>query len=70
MGDGEIIYVKEGLVMVDRERCRKTEYFTIPHSNNSRNKANDWLVSSCTDGPDSFHMYVLHNVYMPSCKFA
>jgi hypothetical protein len=37
-----------GFVKLNREKCRKAEYFTIPCSNDSQD---GWLVSSSTDLP-------------------
>ena len=43
--------VKEGLVKLHRNRCKNIEYITITYSNERQNKADGWLVSSCTDVP-------------------
>ena len=42
---------KEGLVKVDRNRCRKKECITIPYSNDNQIVTDGWLVSSSTDVP-------------------
>ena len=43
--------VKDGLVKLDRNRCRKIEYITIPYSNDSQNVKHGCLVSASTDVP-------------------
>ena len=48
VGDGKI-EVKQGFVNLDRERCSKYVYFTIPYSNDSKMNRHVWLESCCTD---------------------
>ena len=43
--------VKEGLVKLDRKRCRKKECITIPSSNDSKTFTDCWPVSSCSVVP-------------------
>ena len=45
------IEVKEGLMKLTRNGCRKIEYITIPYTNDSQSITDGWLVSSCTDVP-------------------
>ena len=48
MGDSER-EKKEGLLKLDRNRCRKIECITTPYSNNSQSIIDGWLVSSSTN---------------------
>ena len=41
--------MKDGLVKLGRDRCRKIECINIPHSNNIF--TDGWHVCSFTDGP-------------------
>ena len=36
---------------LNRDRCRRIEYITIPYSNDSHNITYGWLVSSSADVP-------------------
>ena len=43
-----LIVAKDGLVRLDRNRCRKIECVTIPYTNDSQSITHCWPVSSCT----------------------
>ena len=45
------IEAKDGLVKLDRNRCKTIKCITIPYPNDSQIIMDSWLVSYCTHAP-------------------